>query len=340
MNPVCNYHTHEDEDDHGQGLCHHHHAESSEDTGGARLLAALALNLMIPSVQIVGGLYAGSVALISDAVHNFSDFTAILIAYFAYLIGKKGASVSNTFGYRRSEVLAALFNVMILTGASAFIIYEAIHRFRNPVPVSGVLVMWVAGVGVIGNGLSAWLLHRDSKHSLNVRGAFLHMIGDFLTSVAVLINGAVLIFKPWYWLDPLLSFLIVIFILKNCWSVLKEATLILMNATPKNIDIVKIREFLEEMPDICGVHYLHAWNSSSVSVAFSAHVVITDRLLSETELLAQKIREELFHHFGIDHAVLQFETQVCGSGALLCEMSCSCGGRQNGFQTRSAGCAK
>jgi len=319
VNHICNYHDHEKDHDHGS--CHHH-AEIAENTGGARLLATLVLNLIIPSVQIVGGLYAGSVALISDAIHNFSDFTAILISYFAYIIGKKGASVSNTFGYRRSEVLAALINVIILAGASVFIIYEAISRFKNPVPVSGQLVMWVALIGVIGNGLSAWLLHRDSKHSLNVRGAFLHMVGDFLTSVSVLISGAVLIFKPWYWLDPLLSFLIVIFILKNCWSVLKEATRILMNATPKHIDIVKIREFLEQMPDICSVHYLHAWNSSSVNIAFSAHIVITDRLLSETEQLAEKIREELFHHFGIDHAVLQFETQTCGNGSLLCEISC------------------
>jgi len=318
-NHICSHHNHEKDGNHG--LCHHH-AEINENTGGARLLATLVLNLIIPSVQIIGGMYAGSVALISDAIHNFSDFTAILIAYFAYIIGKKGASVSNTFGYRRSEVLAALINVIILTGASAFIIYEAISRFKNPVPVSGLLVMWVAGVGVIGNGLSAWLLHRDSKHSLNVRGAFLHMIGDFLTSVAVLINGAILIFKSWYWLDPMLSFLIVIFILKNCWSVMKEATRILMNATPEHIDIVKIREFLEQMPDICSVHYLHAWNSSSVNVAFSAHIVITDRLLSETERLSEKIREELFHHFGIDHAVLQFETEPCGNGTLLCEISC------------------
>ncbi len=197
----CELANHDHGKDHDHGSCHHH-AEINENTGGARLLATLVLNLIIPSVQIIGGMYAGSVALISDAIHNFSDFTAILIAYFAYHIGKKGASVSNTFGYRRSEVLAALINVIILTGASAFIIYEAISRFKNPVPVSGLLVMWVAGVGVIGNGLSAWLLHRDSKYSLNMRGAFLHMIGDFLTSVAVLINGAILIFNHWYWLDP------------------------------------------------------------------------------------------------------------------------------------------
>lgn len=307
---------------HENNPCHGHMIDDGKDSGGSRLLVTLVLNLLIPSVQLIGGLYASSVALISDAIHNFSDFTSILIAYIAFIFGKKGATVKNTFGYRRSEVLAALLNVVILVGASGFILFETYHRFQNPVPISGGLVMGVAGVGIIGNGLSAVLLHRDSKHNLNIRGAFLHMIGDLLTSVAVLINGAVLLFKPWYWIDPILSILIVLFILKNCWSVLKEATGILMNATPRNIDIVEIRRFLEEIPDVCGVHYLHAWNASSVSVAFSAHIVITDRMLSEVEQLSNVIREELHHHFGIDHAVLQFETQPCGNGGLLCEMAC------------------
>lgn len=321
--------SHSQEDSHNQshnhsreGACHHHHVDV-EDTSGSRLLITLALNLLIPLVQVIGGLYANSVALISDATHNFSDFTAVLIAYFAYIIGKKGATPRNTFGYRRSEVVAAMINVMILLGASIFILHEAIARFRNPEPVSGILVMAIAGVGVFGNGLSAFLLHKDAAHSLNVRGAFLHMIGDFLTSVAVLLNGLVLIFKPWYWLDPMLSFLIVIFILKNCWTIAKEAAPILMNATPKGIDIEEVQRFLEERPDICGAHHLHAWNVSSISIAFSAHVVVDDQLLSRTETLAQKIREELLHRFDIDHAVLQFETRDCGEGDLLCEYSCS-----------------
>ncbi len=298
------------------------HAPPPEDTSGSRLLATLALNLLIPAVQVAGGLLANSVALISDAAHNFSDFTAVLIAYFAYRIGKRGASLANTFGYRRAEVLAALINVMILGLASVFIISEAVGRFLHPAPVSGTLVMWIAGVGVAGNGLSAWLLHRDAAHSLNVRGAFLHMMGDLLTSVVVLINGAVLIFRPWYWLDPVLSVLIVVFILKNCWTILKEAAPILMNATPKDLNIVNIQKMIEAMPEVRGVHYIHAWKVSSVSTAFSAHVVVDDRPLSETESLNRRIRGELLDRFGIDHAVIQFETVACGEGGVLCEVSC------------------
>jgi cation diffusion facilitator family transporter len=131
-----------------------------------------------------------------------------------------------------------------------------------------------------------------------------------------------LLFKPWYWLDPALSILIVLFILKNCWSVMKEAAPILMNATPKNINIADIGKSLEDIPEICGVHYLHAWNVSSESIAFSAHIVVEDQLLSQTEVLAETIRHRLLEKFGINHVVLQFETATCGKGGLLCEMSC------------------
>ena len=274
--------------------CSHHHA-LSEDSTGTRLLITLALNFIIPMVQIIGGIAAHSMALISDATHNFSDFTAILISYIALKIGKKGASLQNTFGYRRAEILAALLNVAILLGASAIIVYGAFQRLQNPEIVSGGLVMGIAAIGVIGNGFSAWLLHRDAKDSLNVRGAFLHMMGDMLTSVVVLLNGLILIYKPWYWLDPLLSLLIVIFIVKNCWSILKESTAILMNATPGGLDIQAVQTFLQNFPDISGVHYLHAWSLGSSGVAFSCHVVVKDQPISQTRQLREKISHALFH---------------------------------------------
>ncbi|MFP4036760.1 MAG: cation diffusion facilitator family transporter [Desulfobacteraceae bacterium] len=305
----------------------HAHSEQARllprgETTGARLLITLGINFLIPAAQVVGGVYANSMALISDAVHNFSDFTAILIAYFAFLVGKRGASARNTFGYQRAEIFGAVINVALLAAAAAFILYEAFERFRSPQPVIGSIVIYLAAVGVLGNGLSAWLLHRDSKHSLNVRGAFLHMVGDTLTSIFVLFNGVILAFRPWYWLDPLLSFLIVLFILYNGWSILKEATGILMNSTPKDLDLEEIRDALQKIPEVCGVHYLHAWDVNSFSIAFSCHVEVADQPVSSTEPIAEKIRHELFHRFGIDHPILQFETAQCGNGGLLCELSC------------------
>lgn len=306
-----------------RGCAGHHHGPVLQDSSGPRLLITLTLNLIIPVAQIIGGLVAGSVALISDAIHNFSDFTALLISYIAFRIGRRGASVFNTFGYRRAEIMAALINVALLVGASGVILNHAIHRFMNPQPVNGVLVMVLAGVGVFGNGLSAWLLHRDAAHSLNVRGAFLHMVGDLLTSVAVLVNGLLLMFYPWYWLDPLLSVLIVAFILKNGWGLLKESTAVLMNATPGHLDLDEVRSFLKKLPGVQDVHYLHAWQISSASTAFSCHVVVADQPVSRTEKIAENIKDELFHTFRIDHPVLQFETSACGNGALLCELACA-----------------
>lgn len=305
----------------------HDHLTHSEglnraDVTGTHLLITLAINLVIPMAQIVGGLYAQSVALISDAVHNFSDSTAILVAYFAFKMGKKGASFQNTFGYKRAEILGAVINVAILLAASGFILHEALERFRHPQPVMGLLVIYLALLGIVGNGLSAWLLHRDSKHSLNVRGAFLHMLGDMLTSILVLVTGLIFMFRPWYWLDPLLSLAIVLFILRSCWSILKEAMAILMNATPKDLDLGEIKKAIEAIPGVWQVHYLHAWNVSASSIAFSCHVQVPDQLLSQTEPLAEKIRHELYHRFGIDHPILQFETTQCGDGGILCELSC------------------
>lgn len=301
--------------------CHHHAV--SEHATGVRLLLTLSLNFIIPVVQIIGGLAAHSVALISDATHNFSDFMAILVSYIAHRIGKKGASLRNTFGYRRAEILAALLNVVILTGASAVIVFEAFQRFRHPETVFGGMVMGIAAVGVAGNGFSAWLLHQDAKGSLNIRGAFLHMMGDMLTSVAVMVNGWILMYKPWYWLDPLLSVLIVLFILKNCWSLLKESTAILMNATPRDLNIQAVQRVLENFPEVSGVHYLHAWNLGSSGIAFSCHVVVKDQSVSQTHELQKTIAHTLFHEFGIDHPVLQFETSACGNGNLFCEEICT-----------------
>jgi cation diffusion facilitator family transporter len=309
-------------DPHEHDHCSRGYSHGAGDTLGARLLFTMGLNLLIPASQVLGGIYAQSMALISDATHNFSDLASLLVAYFAYLISKKGVSKRNTFGYKRAEIMGALINAALLAAASAFITYEAIQRLASPQPVLGRIVIYLALVGLVGNGMSAWLLHRDSKHSLNVRGAFLHMLGDMLTSLLVLINGFILTLRPWYWIDPLLSFLIVAFILKNCWSILKEAAGILMNATPRDLDLEEIQGRLQAVPGVCGIHYLHAWKVSSSSIAFSCHVEVADQPLSETEAIGQSIRDVLLREFNIDHPILQFETVRCGNGGVLCELSC------------------
>ncbi|MEA2059353.1 MAG: cation diffusion facilitator family transporter [Thermodesulfobacteriota bacterium] len=303
------------------GVCdgNHHHVDM-EKSSGTRLLITLGLNLIIPVIQVIAGLFAHSMALISDATHNFSDFSAILISYIAFRIGKKGVSHQNTFGYKRAEIIAALVNVIILSGACVFILYGAFQRLAAPETVSGHVVVWAALVGILGNGFSAWLLYRDSKDNLNIKGAFLHMLGDFLTSIAVMISGLIMMVKPWFWIDPVLSVLIAVFILKNCWGILNASTKILMNATPENFNIKEVHAHLMEMEGIKNVHYIHAWPVSSSGISFSCHLVVADQMLSQAETILQKARHSLRHSFGIDHCVLQLETEPCGKGTVLCEV--------------------
>jgi cation diffusion facilitator family transporter len=293
---------------------HHPHTE----TLGRRLMLAMVINLLIPAAQIIGGLLAGSVALISDAVHNLGDFAALMVAYGAHRAAKRGPSVRHTFGLQRIEILAAVVNAALLCGAAMYIASEAMVRLADPRPINLTIVFWLALLGIAGNGAAAWLLHRDSEHNLNARGAFLHMIGDMLTSVAVLVGALVMQVADLPWLDPALSLAIVVYIVWNSVVLVKEAVHVLMNGVPRGLDLEAIKAALESVAGVDSVHYLHAWSMGNRSVALTAHVVVPDQLISAAENLTMTINDVLMDNFGIDHPVLQFETSACGRGELLC----------------------
>ncbi|MFH2046952.1 MAG: cation diffusion facilitator family transporter [Pseudomonadota bacterium] len=299
------------------------HDHELADTTDKRLLITILINFLIPAAQICGGIYSGSMALISDAVHNFSDFTALIITYIAHLIGKKSPTHRHTFGLRRIEIIAAVVNASLLGGIAVIIAVEAVKRLSNPSPVGAGLVAVLALVGIAGNGFSAWLLHKDSKHNLNIRGAFFHMMGDLLTSVAVLAGAIILHFTPWLWIDSILSLMIVVYILVNCFSLLKESVHVLMDGTPIGLDLMDIKKTLEELPGVAGIHYLHTWLIGGDLVALTCHVVVSDQLVSATNQLSGIIRDTLLKRFGINHPVLQFESNECGDGALLCQLACN-----------------
>ncbi|HDL90400.1 MAG TPA: cation diffusion facilitator family transporter [Thermodesulforhabdus norvegica] len=311
---------------HNHYLHHHTQLEATTLSDDKRtIFAVIIINLVIPVVQVIGGLFANSMAIISDAVHNFSDFTSLIIAYIALTLASKKATPTYTFGFRRAEVIAAFANVFLLLGVCTVIVKEAIRHFLSGGAVVAPTVIALAVVGIVGNGLCAWLLHRRSQSSLNIRSAFLHMLADFLTSIAVCLEGIVLLFRPWYWLDVVLSFAIVGFILKNCWGIVSDAIHILMNAAPKHIDLTKVKRILEKLPGVEDVHDLHAWSISSSSTGFSCHIVVPDCPLSELEKLKDKIQEILFDRFQVDHPVIQFETTGCGKCSLICSDVCENG---------------
>jgi cobalt-zinc-cadmium efflux system protein len=297
---------------------HRHHNHSPETSWGKRLVTSMIMNLIIPIVQIYGGIISGSMALMSDALHNLSDFVSLLINYAALVIGKRGPTPKQTFGYKRVEIFATLISVGILYGAGFYMAVEAWYRLSNPQPIAGYIVIWIALVGFAGNIISAWLLQSGAKVNLNMKSAFLHMITDALTSLGVAILGAVWIFRPWFWLDPLFSLIIVGMIIYSGWGLLKDSILILMNATPPGIDLDEIQKTLESIDGIADIHDLHVWNPSAQSIALAVHITVPDQMLGCVDRLAQDVRTVLLHKFSIDHPTLQFECKTCNNGELLC----------------------
>jgi cobalt-zinc-cadmium efflux system protein len=276
------------------------------------------MNLIIPAVQIYGGIISGSMALISDALHNLSDFISLVINYAALAIGRRGPTDQQTFGYKRAEIFATLVSVGLLYGTGFYIAIEAWHRFRAPQPITGQLVIWIALLGFAGNIISALMLRAGSKVNLNMKSAFLHMLSDAATSLVVAILGVVWIFKPWFWLDPVFSWLIVGMILFSGWGLLKNSILILMNATPPGIDLHDIQKSLESLEGVKEIHDLHVWNPSAESIALAVHITVPDQMLGKVDELAERVRTVLADKFRIDHPTLQFESNTCNDAKLLC----------------------
>ncbi len=294
---------------------HHNHEKAS---WGKRLAVSMIMNLIIPAVQIYGGIISGSMALISDALHNLSDFVSLVINYAALLLGKRGPTHKHTFGFKRVEIFATLISVALLYGAGIYIAIEAWQRFRNPQPIAGQLVIWIALLGFAGNFISALMLRAGSKVNLNMKSAFLHMLSDAATSLVVAILGFVWLYKPWFWLDPVFSWLIVAMILFSGWGLIKDSILILMNATPEGISLSDIQKSLESIDGVKEIHDLHVWNPSAENIALAVHITVPDQMLSTVDDLAEKIRHMLYEKFRIDHPILQFESNSCDEAELLC----------------------
>lgn len=226
--------------------------------------------------------------------------------------------MKHTFGYKRVEIFATLISVALLYGAAFYIAVEAWQRFREPQHIAGQMVIWIALFGFVGNTLSALLLHAGSKVNLNMKSAFLHMLADAATSLGVVALGILWIFKPWYWLDPLFSWFIVAIILYSGWGLIKDSFLILMNATPPGIDLEAIQKTLESIDGIREIHDLHVWNPSAESIALAVHITVPDQMLGKVDELAGEVRTVLAAKFKIDHPTLQFESNSCNHGQLLC----------------------
>jgi cobalt-zinc-cadmium efflux system protein len=293
---------------------HHHH----KDISGKNLLISSLLNLAITIVEIAGGLISNSLALLSDALHNLGDTSAVFIAYMAHLISRKGRTSKKTFGYKRIEILAALFNAIVLIVITSYLFVEAFRRIRHPEPIKGNVMFVVAVVGLLANILSVLLLKRDSKHNINVRAAYLHLLGDTISSVAVIAGAVFIYFFGWYWIDPLITFIVGLYILKETWVVLKQAVEILMQGTPEDLDLTEVKKALEDLPEIDNIHHVHAWNLNDNEIHFECHVDLNDDIrVSQTEKIKDKIHEILLNKFNITHVTIQYEFNCCDNKEMI-----------------------
>jgi cobalt-zinc-cadmium efflux system protein len=286
------------------------HTEKQPNKKNLRI--SIILNFGITIAEFIGGIISNSLSLLSDALHNLSDAFALLISYMAMLIGQKESTRKNTFGYKRIEILAALLNALVLVVISVYLFYEAYHRLINPEPIHGQTMFIVALIGLLANFFSVYLLHRDSKHNLNIKAAYIHLIGDTLSSIGVIIASILIYFFELYWVDPLLTFLIGIFILKGTYGILRDTIKILMQASPDNVDIEEIKKTLEKHPKVENIHHIHVWMLSDKQVHFECHADVDQNYsIMESDRIRNDLEDTLCNEFKIQHITIQMEYHSC-----------------------------
>jgi cobalt-zinc-cadmium efflux system protein len=292
-------HTHaHDHHDHG------HHSHAPADFGFA-FGVGITLNIAIVILSFVFGVIGHSMALIADAGHNLSDVLGLVMAWVASVLVKRAPSQRFTYGLRGTSILAALFNAVFLLVATGAIALEAIQRFFYPEPVAGKIVMIVAAIGIVINAGTAMLFLRGRKDDLNIRGAFLHMVGDAAISFGVVLAGLVILMTGWQWVDPVVSLGIALVIVAGTWSLLRDSLSMTLQGVPPGIDLPAVRAYLEQRPGVCAIHDLHIWPMSTTETALTCHMVMLDGHPGDEAL--HLISDELKHRFGIPHATIQVE---------------------------------
>jgi cobalt-zinc-cadmium efflux system protein len=275
-----------------------------------KLFLTIVLNLLITAAQIFGGIISGSLALISDAIHNLSDTVSVVLAWVAQILSRKPATSKSTFGYKRAEILAAFINSIVLIGISVFLVFESVERLLNVRVVDPRWMLWLGLLGLFANGISVIILEREKDKNINIKAAYLHLLGDALTSLAV-IAGAVLIwlFKI-YWADPLVTILISVYLFVHTLKLLKESVTILMQMAPVDVNVAEIEKRLMVMDFVEEIYHVHLWKLTDKIIHFECHLVLKNDLkISETSDLYKKVCNVLYEEFGIAHVTIQFESE-------------------------------
>jgi len=284
------------------------HSHSHKDLKGQKLLITIFLNIIITIAQVIGGLVSGSLSLLSDALHNFSDVISLVVSYVAARLSKQKASINRTFGYKRAEILAAFINASTLIIVAVLLIIEAVKRFQNSQVIDSTLVIWLSLIAIIGNGFSVLLLKNDAKNNINMRSAYLHLLTDMLASVAVLVGGLLMKYYALFWVDSLLTLLIALYLIWVGYDLLKTSTKMLMLFTPDDINIKDVVRAVNKIPKVNRLHHVHIWNLSDDELHLEAHLDLKENI-STTEFneLLIDIETILHDEFNINHVTIQPE---------------------------------
>ncbi len=296
------------------------HSHGHVGSGGIerRFIVSLALTGLIFFAELVGGLVTGSLALLSDAAHVFLDAFALGLSYVAIRLTSLPPDDRHTYGYHRLRVLAALVNGTTLMLVVFEIVREAIGRFSNPQPILAGPMLVVAVIGLIVNLVVAFVLRGHDHEDLNVRSAFLHVLGDTLASIGVIVAGVIIVLTGWTIVDPLISLVIAVIILVGAGNVLRKALHILIEGVPQGLTATQVAEAMNDVPGVSQVHDLHVWTVSPGYIALSAHVVFDDQSISEAQSILERLEAALAEQFGIEHTTIQVECQSCAGGTIIC----------------------
>lgn len=294
------------------------HGHSHPNVKGRNLGISIILNIVITVAQVIGGLVSGSLSLLSDALHNFSDVISLIISYIATVLSKKKASTNKTFGYKRAEIIAAFVNSASLIVVAIILIKEAVERFMNPQVIESTLVIWLSLIAIAGNGFSVLLLKKDANTNMNMKSAYIHLVTDMLASVAVLIGGLLMLYFKWYWVDPALTLAIAMYLIYMGYDLLKDSTRVLMLFTPNSIQVQHIVYTIKRIDSVKNVHHVHIWQLNEDEVHLEAHIDFKkDIRLSQFDIILEKIEEELYHNHGINHVNIQPEFGKCDDKQLI-----------------------
>ena len=298
----------------------HPHSQTTNQTT-KRLALSLGLTAAFVVVEIIAGIFGNSLALLTDAAHNFTDVIALGLSWYAVRLATQPAHAGKTFGYHRAGILVALANSTTLVLIALGIFYEAYHRFITPPEVDSTILIGVGALAFLINLVTAWMVKDGSEHDLNLRSAFLHLMGDVMSTLGAVVAGIIIAFTNWNWLDPLVSVLIGFFILWNAWSILRQSIHILLESTPESIDMDSMVESLLKTDGVRGVHDLHVWSINESLRALSALIVTDDISVSECAHIQQDLNELLSRQYNIQHTTLQLECAGCQHDLLFCDIS-------------------